>query len=177
MLYAYTSLPVLNVRIDANFLHFPSSFAVFLYHYNAIWAQGMNLEQSQQPTLRARRSVSALPFSSSQPPWEVRLSQLRKPLSLCSERWQEILVHTAVRTRGCGNAKPLLCLHTVEALPLGVWLASVLRLSCLLPLNSLGHRKLKTRLQHLRWKGREEREPGVQEKSCARCRQTLGGSC
>ena len=117
MLYTYTSLPVLNVRIDASFLHFPSSFPVFLYHYNAIWAQGMNLEQNQQPTPPCQAERLCFAISSSQPPWEVRLSQLRKPLSLCSERWQEILVHTAVRTRGCRNAKPLLCLHTVEALP------------------------------------------------------------
>ena len=39
MLYTYTSFPVLNIRIDAVFLHFPSSFTVFLYHYNAVWAQ------------------------------------------------------------------------------------------------------------------------------------------
>ena len=56
----------------------------------------------------------------------------------------------------------------------GVWLASVLRLSCLLPLNSLGHRTLKTRLQHLRWKGAKSVSQEYKEKSCARCQQTLG---
>lgn len=35
-------------------------------------------------------------------------------------------------------------------------------------------RKLKTRLQHLRWKGAKSVSQEYKEKSCARCRQTLG---
>lgn len=39
---------------------------------------------------------------------------------------------------------------------------------------SVGHRKLKTHLQHLRWKGARNSSPQHREKCCARCQRALG---
>lgn len=40
--------------------------------------------------------------------------------------------------------------------------------------NSLGCRKLKTHLQHLRWKGAKSSSREYREKCCARCQRALG---
>lgn len=52
--------------------------------------------------------------------------------------------------------------------------ASVLPFSRIFPFNSLGPRKLKTRLQHLRWSGTKNTSQENKEKSCARCQRVLG---
>ena len=40
--------------------------------------------------------------------------------------------------------------------------------------NLLGHRKLKSHLQHLRWKGAKSSSQEYKEKCCARCQRALG---
>lgn len=85
--------------------------------------------------------------------------------------------HSRVGTWGCWMPKPLLSRHgwcCWGPCHVGIWLASVLPLNRFLSFNSLGHRKLKTHLQHLRWKGSKSGSQEYKEKSCARCRQALG---
>ncbi|XP_073075951.1 synaptotagmin-like protein 3 isoform X7 [Manis javanica] len=48
------------------------------------------------------------------------------------------------------------------------------RIRHILPHDSLGHRKLKTSLQHLRWRGAKGVSREYREKSCARCQRALG---
>ena len=80
--------------------------------------KGMNLEQNQQLTPPCQAECLCFAISSLQPPWEVRLSQLRKPLSLCSGRRQEILVRTAVlEPGGAGWQSPFCVSILLRPLP------------------------------------------------------------
>lgn len=113
----------------------------------------MTLERIHSEGLCAGRMVYALPFNSL------------------------MISHGGARGAGCWGASSL-----AMALPGegggpdrgGVCLASVLSFNRIFWFNPLGHRSLKTQLQHLRWTGSKGLSQEDKERSCARCRRALG---
>lgn len=126
----------------------PSSLSVLPYHYNALGHEGLSLGQITANSL-CQAYCLCFAIEPSQQPWRYGL-------------WLAPMGAGAAGCRGragdAGEGMPGVCLS----------------IPSIFSFNSLGCRKLKTHLQHVRWRGTKSVSPGDTDKSCARCGQVLG---